>query len=56
MTLQELLLALSKNEDYTTHCTCYDGVCRITIEEYWYHREELKQEKPLIYNKIYKIK
>lgn len=44
MTLQELLLVLSKNDHYTTHCTCYDGVCRITIKEYWYHRDELKQD------------
>ena len=44
MTLQELLLALSNNKDYTTRCTCSDGICHITIEEYWYHREELKQD------------
>lgn len=43
MTLQELLLALSKNTDYVTHCTCYDGECKIIIKEYWYHRDELKQ-------------
>lgn len=42
MTLQELLLRLSKNKDYYADCFCIDGYMTITIKEYWYHREEIK--------------
>ena len=42
MTLQKLLLKLSKNKDYSVKCFCSDGICHITIEEYWYHREEIR--------------
>jgi len=47
MTLQELLLKLSYNKDYRVETGCYDGVCKITITEYWYHIEELKRDVSL---------
>ncbi len=52
MTLQKLLLKLSMNKDYSVKCFCSDGICHISIEEYWYHREELKQEISLAPGKI----
>ncbi len=54
MTLQKLLLKLSKNKDYSVKCFCSDGICHITIEEYWYHREELKQDISLAQGQIEK--
>lgn len=54
MTLQKLLLKLSKNKDYSVECFCVDGLCRIVIKEYWYHREELKQDISLAPGQIEK--
>lgn len=54
MTLQKLLLKLSKSKDYSVKCFCSDGICHITIEEYWYHREELKQDISLASGQIEK--
>jgi len=36
MTLQNLLLKLSNNKGISVKCDCYDGKCKVTIEEsYW---------------------
>jgi hypothetical protein len=42
MTLQQILLSLSKNKDYYAECFCINGYMTITIKEYWSHREEVR--------------
>lgn len=47
MTLQELLLRLSKNKNISVECFCVDEKCTITIKEWFTFDELIKVEVDL---------